>query len=91
MQWVRSQIFNSFFSFSYYVSTFGVLIPVADEPPENSLAAEQGLTAGDKIIRINGQRIRTSADYSVAKSLINPQETIFLEIEKPDGKRKLSR
>ncbi|NLJ70451.1 MAG: RIP metalloprotease RseP [Clostridiaceae bacterium] len=68
-------------------SAFGVMIPVADEPPKNSLAAEQGLSAGDKIIRINGQRIRTGADYSVVKSLINPQETIFLEIKKPDGQQ----
>ncbi|HHT23935.1 MAG TPA: RIP metalloprotease RseP [Clostridiaceae bacterium] len=68
-------------------SAFGVAIPVAAEPPENSLAAEQGLSAGDKIIRINGQRVRTGADYSVARSFINPQETIFLEIIKPDGKQ----
>ncbi|HHU54148.1 MAG TPA: RIP metalloprotease RseP [Clostridiaceae bacterium] len=70
-------------------SAFGVMVPVADQPPENSLAAEHGLTAGDKIIRINGQRIRTGADYSVARSLINPQETIFLEIEKSDGKQEI--
>ncbi|MGI6580000.1 MAG: RIP metalloprotease RseP [Saccharofermentanales bacterium] len=68
-------------------SGFGVVIPVAAEPPENTLAAEQGLTAGDKIIRINGQRIRTGADYSVAKSLIDPRETIYLEIKKTNGKQ----
>lgn len=68
-------------------SAFGVTIPVADDPPKNSLAAEQGLTAGDKIIRINGQRVRTGADYSVARSLIKPQETIFLDIKKSDGKQ----
>lgn len=83
-----ANFFTAFLASIILFASFGVAIPIADQPPGNSLAYEQGLEAGDKILRLNGERIRTSADYSMVRTLVEPDQDLILEIQKPSGERK---
>ena len=51
-------------AFLIMFSTFGYTIPVISDVMQGTLAAEAGLQPGDRIIRANDQRIRTTLDYS---------------------------
>ena len=47
-----------------------------------SLAAELGLEAGDRLLKINGQTVTDLIDYQLAEST----EQLCLTVEKPDGR-----
>ncbi|HZJ69105.1 MAG TPA: RIP metalloprotease RseP, partial [Candidatus Eisenbacteria bacterium] len=79
---------TAFLAFVIMFTAFGVIVPKLDQPPSDSLAYEAGVEAGDKLLEINDQKIRTAADYSMIQAFLDPEETINLTIESKTGQEK---
>ncbi len=71
---------TAFLAFIIMFLSFGVAVPKLDQPPENTLAFEAGIEAGDQLVRINGHKIRTAADYSIEQAFMNPKSDINIEV-----------
>lgn len=58
-------------------------------PPQNSLAQSYGIENGDELLSINGQRIRTDLDYSMAMFSQQNDQDISLAIKTKKGEEKI--
>lgn len=78
-------LLSGILAFLIMFSSFGFTIPVIQETMQETLAHEAGLEPGDRIIRANGDRIRTTLDYSGAEIFAGSDQRMELEIRKEDG------
>ena len=69
--------------FIMFVS-FGYTIPLIASVPDLSLASEAGIEAGDRILEINGTRVRTTLDYSAETMFIQKDEAMVLVVRSAD-------
>ncbi len=76
-------------AFLIMFSSFGVTIPVIAGTVENTLAYDSGLAAGDRIIKANGDRIRTTLDYTGVEMFLDAEDIVTLEVESADGSEKI--
>ncbi len=76
-------------AFLIMFSSFGVTIPVIAGTVENTLAYESGLEAGDRIIKANGDRIRTTLDYTGVEMFLDAEDKVTLEVQSADGSEKV--
>ena len=58
---------------------------IVAEVPENYPAYEAGIEAGDEIIKVNGESIKTHYDFSVEVNAKKAQEEYILTVKKLDG------
>lgn len=72
-------------AFLIMFSSFGVTLPVIAGTSENTLAYESGLKPGDRIVRANGDRIRTTLDYTGVEMFLGEDDKVSLDIETIDG------
>jgi regulator of sigma E protease len=72
-------------AFLIMFSSFGFTIPVIAGTMEDTLAYESGLAAGDRVIRANGDKIRTTLDFSGVDMFLGANDKLTLEVEKADG------
>lgn len=79
---------TAFLAFIIMFSAFGVMVPTLDEPPVDSLAYEAGLESGDRLLEINDNKVRTAADFSMAKSFLDLDKPINLLIKSKAGEEK---
>lgn len=76
--------FTAFLAFLILFASFGVSLPVIEGVEPNSLAAEAGLKAGDRIIQVNDAKISTILDYSMVENF-KPQEGQTYKVRSADG------
>ncbi len=63
------------------------IMPIIGEVEPASLAAEQGLEPGDRIIKVNQDAVYSSLDYSIALSMSEADSYSFM-VKKADGSKK---
>ena len=78
---VGSAMFLGFFSGDKWF----IIPQIAEVDPLCSFAGEQGIQAGDRILRIDGERVYLSSDFSLLMSM-TPGDIHDLEIER-DGQK----
>ncbi len=78
---------TAFLVFSLLFAFKGTVIPQVGRVPEASLLAETGLEAGDRILALNGMRIVTPLDLTIAEMSHSEGEAWQLDYQKPDGSR----
>ncbi|HHV42214.1 MAG TPA: RIP metalloprotease RseP [Clostridiaceae bacterium] len=66
----------------------GAIEPELRTPPPESLAARYEIEPGDRLVSINGQRIRTDLDYSVVFFSHSDDQSLNLEIERANGDKR---
>ncbi|HHU07189.1 MAG TPA: RIP metalloprotease RseP [Clostridiaceae bacterium] len=84
-------IVNLITAFLVFVILFawtGAVSTDLQAPPQDSLAAKYAIEAGDELISINGSRIRTDMDYSMATMFTQSDEDLVLEVKKANGEVK---
>lgn len=74
-------------AFLIMFSAFGYTIPVISQIQEGTLAASAGLEPGDKLVRANGQPVRTTLDYSSIDMFTAYDQDIELEVITAAGER----
>ena len=74
-------------AFAILFSSFGVVLPVVGELEQDSIAAESGLTVGDKIISYNGDRIYSAIDFSMTDNFDRRDENHFV-VQSENGEKK---
>ena len=62
--------------------------PVISSVSKNSRAAEVGLEKGDKILKINGNKVSTSDDVTLFLAIANPKKKNTFVVEKSNGNKK---
>ncbi|NLJ94942.1 MAG: RIP metalloprotease RseP [Clostridiaceae bacterium] len=75
---------TAFLAFVIMFSAFGVAVPRLAAPIENTLIYKTNIAEGDRLISYNNKKIRTSADFAIAKAFSDPTEPINIVIEKSD-------
>lgn len=75
-------------AFIIMFSIFGTLVPVLDQIPNDTLAYESGLEAGDRIISVNRQNIHTTVDYAMIQAFADPRDNIEIEAQTAEGQKK---
>ncbi|MGI6090619.1 MAG: RIP metalloprotease RseP [Saccharofermentanales bacterium] len=76
---------TAFLVFIVLFSWIGAVKPELRTPPENSLAAQYKIEDGDRLLTLNGEKIRTDLDYSMALFSHSDNEDLILEVKKDDG------
>lgn len=80
---------SAFVVFAVLFSFVGVAVPIQGEVQPESHLAVAGVEAGDTIYAINGRRIRTQYDLSMADMLqANDQPMTLTYVDQTDGQRK---
>lgn len=82
-------LISAFLVFIILFSWTGTVSPDLQTPSEDTLAAQYEIAEGDKLISINGSRIRTDMDYSMSMMFVQSDEDLALEIKKANGDVKL--
>ena len=62
--------------------------PVISSVSKNSRAEEVGLKKGDKILKINGNKVSTSDDVTLFLAIANPKKKNTFVVEKSNGDKK---
>lgn len=77
---------TAFLALVILFSFTGVALPVVDEVPQEFQGAAQraGIEPGDKILKINGEKIKTAYDMSSA-TVFSKTDDFLIEVEKADG------
>jgi regulator of sigma E protease len=78
-------LLSGILAFLIMFSAFGFTIPVIQATAQETQAFSSGLEAGDRVIRANGERIRTTLDYTGAEMFVSQDQVMELEVRKPDG------
>ena len=78
---------TAFLVFSLLFAFRGAVIPQVGRVQESTLLAETGLEAGDRILALNGMRIVTPLDLTIAEMSHSEGEAWQLDYRKPDGSR----
>lgn len=78
---------TAFLVFSLLFAFRGTVIPQVGRVQESTLLAETGLEAGDRILALNGMRIVTPLDLTIAEMSHSEGEAWQLDYQKPDGSR----
>lgn len=78
---------TAFLVFSLLFAFKGTVIPQVGRVQEATLLAETGLEAGDRILALNGMRIVTPLDLTIAEMSHTEGEAWQLDYQKPDGSR----
>lgn len=80
---------TAFLAFVILFAAFGTMIPVVDDLEPAGVASKLDLHKGDRIVAINGEKVRTTVDYAIARHF-SEQGKISLDVIGEDGaKRKL--
>lgn len=77
-------LFTAFLAFCLLFFFWGTAIPVVDEVLPNTMAAQMQVEKGDKILALNGYKIRTAMDFTLAQMFTDPK-TFALTVQKPSG------
>lgn len=76
---------TAFLVFIVLFSWTGAVKPELRTPPADSLAAQYEIEDGDRLLTLNGERIRTDLDYSMALFSHSDNQDLILEVKKADG------
>lgn len=77
---------TAFLVFIVLFSWTGAVKPELRTPPESSLAAQYEIEDGDRLLTLNGAKIRTDLDYSMALFSHSDNQDLILEVRKTDGR-----
>lgn len=77
---------TAFLALAILFSFTGVILPVVDQVPAELQGAAQraGIEAGDRIVEINGEKIKTAYDISSA-TVFSKTPYFLIDVEKPNG------
>jgi len=78
-------LFSGFVAFLLMFSIFGYTIPVLAQVNQGTLAFDAGLTAGERIVSLDGHVVRTTLDYSGLEMFIAQDKPVSLEVKAADG------
>ena len=78
-------LLSGILAFLLMFSIFGYTIPVLQGTAEQTLAADAGLVAGDRIISANGEPIRTSLDYAGVDMFVDADVPMNLVVRNAAG------
>ncbi len=78
-------LLSGLLAFALMFAIFGCTIPVLQTVQADTLAAQAGLTAGDRILAANGERIRTALDYTAVELYTPVTEPVSLQVRSADG------
>lgn len=76
---------TAFLVFIVLFSWTGAVKPELRTPPADSLAAQYEIEDGDRLLTLNGERIRTDLDYSMVLFSHSDNQDLILEVKKADG------
>lgn len=77
-------LLTAFLAFCLLFFFWGTAIPVVDEVLPDSMAAQMQVEKGDKILALNGYKVRTAMDFTLAQMFTDPK-TFALTVKKPNG------
>lgn len=80
-----ANILSGIIIFAVIFSISGYVTPVISVVPESSQAAQAGLEAGDRIVRSNGQTVRTNLDLAFSTNFLTSADPLELSVRKADG------
>ncbi|MEA4888428.1 MAG: RIP metalloprotease RseP [Clostridiaceae bacterium] len=72
-------------AFFIMFASFGYTIPVIGQIQKGTQAAAAGLQTGDRILRADGEAIRTTLDYSGQEMFFSDDQTVDLLVRGSDG------
>lgn len=72
-------------AFFIMFSVFGYFIPVISQVNRGTLAYNAGLAAGDRIIAVEGETVRTTLDYSGREMFMAAEVPVHLKVQGADG------
>ncbi|MGI6325601.1 MAG: RIP metalloprotease RseP [Saccharofermentanales bacterium] len=72
-------------AFFIMFTSFGYTVPVIAQVNSNTLAYEAGLQAGDRIIAVEGESIRTTLDFGGREMFLTADQPMQLRLRSPDG------
>jgi regulator of sigma E protease len=78
-------LLSGILAFAIMFSVFGYTLPELYKVDKNTLAANAGLVAGDRVIAANGTAIRTSLDYMSVETLTPADQPLLLSVKGTDG------
>lgn len=80
-------ILSGIMALTIFFSIVGIVTTTVDQIEQDSQAALAGIDPNDKVIGLNGNKVRTSIDYSLELGFIPAEKTVDILVIKEDGRK----